>query len=357
MKKIYFLTTFIVILSIVFFFGRENKLEVKEKEKDEELFLLTWEGYISENIIKNFEKEYEISVHIDTVKSSDEVLPILQSSSQKYDLILIEDSLVYLFKELKFLGEIDKKNIPNLVFLKDELKINPYDPFNKFCIPYNKGFTGIIVNKKHVDDFDGTRNILFNEKYKRKISMPNMPEEVLINALFYLGYSINFPTKEQLDEALELVKNQKKLEILYQDPIKQREDLVNENVWIAYAFSTEFLPVKNLNPNLKFFPLKEGVLLWTDNWCLLSDAPHKKASHLFLNFILDPEINAKNAKDVGILPVVNGAEKFLSEEFKETLESVFFLEEDILKKSQYFFSRNNPEIVKILFQISQEFKI
>jgi spermidine/putrescine transport system substrate-binding protein len=358
MKKVYFfIIIFLAIFAIVFISFPKKEKKANETSEEKELFLLNWEDYLSQGIIEDFEKKYGISVHIDTIQSSDEILPILQSSPQKYDLILIEDSVVPLFKDLNFLGEINKKSIPNLIYLKDELRINPYDPFNKFCIPYNKGFTGIVINEKYVKDFDGTRKILFDKNYKGKISLPNMPEEILINALFYLDYPINSPSQEQLEKALELVKQQKNLGVFYQDPIEQRESLLKEEVWLAYIFSTEFLPIKDLNPNLKFFPLKEGVLLWADNWCLLSNAPHKTASHLFLNFILDPENNAKNAQDIGILPVVNGAEKFLKKEYKETLESSFFIPEDILKKSQYFFSKNRPEISNILYLISQEIKI
>jgi len=356
MKTIHFLLIILLIFCVAFYlsFFETKKNQPPKVPQESELFLLNWEDYLSQEVINEFEKEYKIKVHVDTIESSDEILPLLQSTPSKYDLIIAEDSLIPFLKELNFLGEIDQKSVPNLIYLKEELRTNPYDPFNRFCVPYNQGYTGLIINEKYVQNFDGTRKVLFDKNYQGKISMPNMPEEILINALFYLGYPINLPSKEQAEKALELIKKQKELGALWQDPTEQREVLVKEKAWVAYIYSSEFLPIKDLNPNLKFFPLKEGVLLWTDNWCLLADAPHKKAAHLFLNFILDPKINAKNAQDIGISPVVKVAEQFLPDEFRENLKIISFLDKDTLEKSQYFLTKNRPEMREILSEVAKE---
>ncbi len=358
MKKILLIIFLIFVLGfsiflIKNFFPKESQPPLPSKE--EELFIFNWEDYISQEVIDSFEKEFKIKIHLDTFESSDEILPMLQSEPEKYDLIVIEDDLVSQFKKLKLLSPLDHSKIPNLKNLKEKAKNNSYDPGNLYCVPYVSGFTGIAINEKYVKDFDGTRKILWDEKYKGKISLPNLPEEILINALFYLGYPLENPTEDQLKEALELALKQKSLVIGYDDPVRQRELMINEEAWIALIYSTEILPIQESNPDIKFFAPNEGVLLWADNFCIPKNARHKEAAHLFLNYLLEPKISAKNSEDIGALMSNEKMIDFLSPEFKEKTQGLDFpLDREILFKSQYFTGYQNLEVVKKINELAKE---
>jgi spermidine/putrescine transport system substrate-binding protein len=358
MKRVFLVIFLIIIFGTTIFLIK--KFTVKEPTllhqiEEKELFIFNWEDYISKEVIDNFEKEFKIKVHLDTFKSSDEVLPILQSESEKYDLIVIEDDLVSQFKKLKLLSPLNHSKIPNLQNLKKQAKENSYDPGNAYCVPYVNGFTGIAINEKYVKDFDGTRKILWDEKYKGRISLPNLPEEILVNALFYRGYPLENPNEDQLKEAFELALKQKPLVIGYDDPIKQRELMINEEAWIALIFSTEVLPIQESNPNIKFFAPKEGVLLWADNFCIPKNAKHKEAAHLFLNYLLEPKISAKNSEDIGNLMSNEKMIDFLSSEFKEKTKGLDFpLERETFLKSSYFTGYENLEFLKKVNEFVKE---
>jgi len=362
-KKVFLILIFILVFGIIvggyFLISKPETFPTPslapKAPEDKELHIFNWENYLSEEIIKNFEKEFNIKVYLDTFQSSDEVPLVLQSEPEKYDLIVVEDNLVSLFKKLKLLSPLDHSQIPNLVNLKEEAKKNSYDFGNYYCIPYVHGFTGIAINEKYVKDFDGTRKIFWNQKYKGKISLPNLPEEILVNALFYLGYPLENVTKEQLNEAFELILKQKPLVIGYDDPIRQRELMINEKAWIALIYSTEVLPIQEVNPNIKFFAPKEGVLLWADNFCIPKDAQHKKAAHLFLNYLLEPKISAQNSQDIGALMVNEKMDEFLPEEFKEKHRGLDFpLDKEVLAKSKYFTSYQNLQVLETINKIKTE---
>ncbi len=339
-KKIWlilFLNLIILIIGGAIFLSRKPSPPLPSPTKERELNIFNWEDYLSEEVIKDFEAKFGIEVNLDTFGESEEMFSVLQSQPDKYDLVVTDDRMVILMKNLKLLSPLDHSQLPNLKYLKPQMKENAYDPGNIYCLPYVSGFTGIAINEKHVKDFDGRRKILWDEKYKGKISLPNISEEVLFNALFYLGYSINTPNQNQLEEAINLVLKQKPLVIGYDDPIRQRELLINEEAWIAYIYSTEIEPIQRINPDIKFFAPKEGVLLWTDNWCIPKDAPHKTAAHQFLNYLFEPEVNAKNSQVIGVMTVNEKAQDFLSAEFKKRMEGLDFpLEEETFSKSQYF---------------------
>lgn len=323
------------------------------------LTIFIWENYLSENIIKAFEEKYNIKVKIETFEDSDSMFSAFQSQPEKYDLVVLEDDYVALMKNLKFLLPLDHNKIPNLKNLKTEAKNNSYDPGNLYCVPYVTGYTGIAINTKYIPTYDGKRDILWDEKYKGKISMLNNSQEILFNALIYLGYTEpENLTPEKLDEAINLALKQKDLVIGFEDPISQRERLIKEEAWIAYIYSTEILPIKKENPSIQFFAPKEGAFLWADNFCISRDSSHPEEAHLFLNFLLDPKISAQNSQEVGILMVNEAMKEFLNPEFLEITKGLDFPQDrEVLSKSKYFGSTYNPLIKKAVNQLEAKLGI
>jgi spermidine/putrescine transport system substrate-binding protein len=168
--------------------------------------------------------------------------------------------------------------------------------------------------------------------------MLNSVQEVLVSALFYLGVeNVENPTSKELEKAIDLALKQKDLVLGYDDPLKQRELLINEKAWVAYIYSTEIGEIKEKNPNIEFFAPKEGTFLWSDNLCISKDAPHKEAAHAFLNYLLDPKVSAKNSQDIKALMLNQAMKEFLDPKFVQVMEGLDFpKEKEILEKSRYF---------------------
>lgn len=327
-----FLVILVVTTGIYFALKKPSVKPLLERE----LNIFNWEDYLSEEVIKDFEEKFGVKVNLDIFEDSALIFFQLQSQPDKYDLIIVEDDYFQLMKNLKLLSPLDHQKIPNLKNLKKEARENSFDYGNQYCVPYVVGFTGIVINEKYVKDFDGTRKIFWDEKYKGKISMPNNSVEILINAFLDLGYNLKEPKIEQLKEAKEHALKQKDLVLGYDDPLKQRELLVSEQAWVGYIYTTEIQDVIKRNPNLKFFPLKEGVLLWADSWCIPKDAPHKNLAQAFLNYLLEPEVSARNSQDINVLMLTQGMEEFLDREFLAQTKGLDFPEDkEIFQKSGY----------------------
>jgi spermidine/putrescine transport system substrate-binding protein len=339
------LLIFITILSfgVLIFFGAKLAKQLKTPTLEKELNIFNWENYLSDEVIRDFEKKYKVKVNLDTFEDSSLMLSTIQAQPDKYDLVVAEDDLVMTMKKLKLLAPLDHKKIPNLKYLKKESRENFYDPGNLFCLPYVNGYTGIAINKKYIPDYDGTRSILWDKKYKGKISLVNSGYELLVSSLLYLGYrDFEKLTPEKLDEAVNLALKQKDLALGYHDPATQRELLENEEVWVAYIYSTEIPEIQKKNPDIQFFAPKEGAVLWADNFCIPKDAPHKEAAQAFLNYLLEPKVSAKNSQDLGVLMVNEGMKEFLDPEFAKEMEGLDFpKEKEIYEKSDYYNSKLN----------------
>jgi spermidine/putrescine transport system substrate-binding protein len=365
----FFVLLILILVGIFLFVSLKSELLIKKtkistgKEKapvlEKELNIFNWENYLSEEVIKEFEQKYGVKVNLETFDDSDFMFSKIQSQPDKYDLVMAEHDYVSLMKKLKLLSPLEHQKIPNLKYLKKEARENFYDPGNVFCVPYVHGYTGIAINKKYVFDFDGTRKILWDSKYRGKISMLNNAQEILISALFYLGaQNLENPTPEEFEKAINLALKQKDLVLGYDDPTKQRELLINEKAWIAYIYSTEIGEIKQKNPNVEFFAPKEGATLWSDNLCIPRDAPHKEAAHAFLNYLLEPKNSAKNFQDIKVLMVNQGMKEFLDPKFVQFIEGLDFpKEKETLEKSSYFTNvKFNEDFLKAINRLDAELK-
>lgn len=340
------------------YFTKSGERE-KTPTRGSQLNIFNWEDYLSESVIEEFERQYGIKVNLETFTESSFAFSQIQSNPDKYDLFVTDNGEFELYRDLKMLSPLDHEKIPNIKNIKSRFRENPYDPQNKYCVPYVAGYTGILINKKYVKEFDGTRKILFDPRYKNKIVMGNNTLDILFNALFFLKIDPLNAKEEDFEGAIKLALRQKELVLAYLDPISQRKAMMNEEAWIAYIYSTEAVPLLEENENLEFFAPAEGVYLWTDLWCIPKLASHKNEAHLFLNFLLDPQIAAKNSKEIGALMVVNDIEKFLDPDLERLFRGTDFpADEEIIKRSRYEqYSISRDSLQRMLNQLQSQLNI
>ena len=123
-KRFYFLILFIIILIFGILF-LNNKNNIKNNYKNGELNVLNWTSYIPDDVISDFEKEYNIKVNYGTYSSNEELLAKVSSSAPgTYDLIFPSDYMVDLLIQKNLLSPLEKNKIKNInniseIFLKD----------------------------------------------------------------------------------------------------------------------------------------------------------------------------------------------------------------------------------------------
>jgi len=109
----------------------------------EELHVYNWSEYIDPQIYADFEEEFGVKVVEDTFSSNEDLLAKLQAGATGYDVIVPSDYMVTIMAELDLLSELNYDNVPNASNIADTFKDPPYDPGNKYCVPYQWGTTGI----------------------------------------------------------------------------------------------------------------------------------------------------------------------------------------------------------------------
>ena len=108
-------------------------------------------------------------------------------------------------------------------------------------------------------------------------------------ALKLLGYSANTRDLEALQEARDLLIEQKPLVLTY-DSDNTNHLLAAGEVWLAHGYSGDVLMAADVNPDIVYVVPKEGGLMWMDVMAIPKGARNVDAALKFIDFILRPDV-------------------------------------------------------------------
>lgn len=281
-----------MIIMTVFFAGCN-------KSTAEEINFFNYGENIDKETVEEFEKEYGIKVNIETFDDMETMYQKLSKGGTKYDVVLVSDALMPRMIDQNLLQELNKDNVPNISQM-DEAYLNlEIDPGNKYSVPYMFGTVGLIYNKDVVTEKVDSWDILWNEKYKDKIFMFDTYRDTLGAALKKLNYSLNSTNPKELEEAKQLLLDQRKLV----NPIYGVDNgttmIPAGETDINMIWSGEGLNLQDEYPNLVYVVPKEGANFWIDSLCIPTNAKNVSAAEKFINFVSDKESALRIADEIG----------------------------------------------------------
>ena len=285
----------LALLTIIFFFlvavGCSPSSNEQGKVKPVTLHLFTWSDYTEETVVRQFEERFGVKVITDTFGSNEELLAKLQGGAAGYDVIVPSDYMVSILIKQGLLAELDQAKIPNLAHVYKHLKGLYYDPKNTYSVPYLWGTTGIGYNADLVSPPPESWQVLWDERYKGKISLLNDEREVFGMALRAAGESLNATEPAKLEAVKARLMAQKVLVKTYTSE-NYDQLLVSGEVALAHGWSGTIIRAAAERSSIKYVIPKEGGTIWQDNLSVLKSSAHKNEAMAFINFLLEPQTAA-----------------------------------------------------------------
>ena len=310
MKNRVFLIIIFISLLTSFLYSNDNKL-----------YVFNWTEYIDPEIVTEFEEKYNCEVIEDYFDSNESMLTKVVNATKSYDLVCPSGDHVQIMVEMNLLEELNKNKLPNWKHLNPIIldRLNSFDDVEKYAMPYFWGVTGILYNPEFVSLEKENRaswDIFKNVAYMNKLMMLDDAREVVGAALISAGYSANDFSSIALSKAEQhLIEWDKNISQYHSDAYKN--DVPQGEVWIAQAYNGDALQVIREFPKLKFALIDEGATYWIDSFVMLKNAENKELAYKFLNFLLEPEIAARNAEWVEYAtPNLTAYNDFIDEESK-----------------------------------------
>jgi len=258
-------------------------------EMEKELHIYNWSDYIAEDTVKNFEKESGVKVTYDTYESNEEMMAKLQVGAGGYDIVVPTGYIVTVLAEQGLLQPLSKKYIPNFTGVA-KLFIDPsFDPGNKYGVPWQWGTTGIAYRSDKINPPPDSWAVFQDAKFKKKMTMMDDVRDVIGAWLKFRGKSLNSSEKADLDQAkADTIAAKANLKAFISAPVKGQ--LVSGDVWVAQLWNGDTMQAKVEQKAIDYVLPKEGGAIWTDSLVIPKSAPHKRAAHAFMEYILKPEV-------------------------------------------------------------------
>ncbi|GIO26475.1 ABC transporter substrate-binding protein [Ornithinibacillus bavariensis] len=287
-----------------------------EKKLSDKLYVFNWSEYIPQEVLDDFEKEFGVDVVYSTYNSNHEMLTKVQSGTVAYDLVFPSDYYVKQMVDNDLLLEIDFDNIPNYKNIGDAWHDMPFDPDNKYSVPFMYGYDGIAYNKEFIKEPPTSWADLWNPEYKGKVALLEESKEVSNMLQQLLGNDMNDPTKEQLEEGFNKLKEVVPNVLAFDATPSDR--LVSGEVWIAHAYSGSASTAWLENENIDFVLPKEGGIVWLDAMAIPKTAKNKYTAEVFINYLLRPEVSKKLSEFIPYGNPNDEALKILPDEIKNS---------------------------------------
>ena len=263
-----------------------------------ELRIYNWSDYIDEATIPAFEKEFKVKVTYDTYESNEELIAKLQAGAAGYDLVVPSGYAIEVLRALDLIQPLNPKYLSNLLDIAPQFRKVKADPDDAYTVPWQWGMTGIAYRKDKVKAPPDSWGVFHDPQYKGKMTMMDDMRDVIGAWLRFNGKSVNSSNAEELAAAKEQALKAKALiESFVSAPVKGQ--LVAGDVWIAQLWNGDTMQAKVEQPEIDWVLPKEGGVIWCDALCIPKGAPHPRAAHAFLDFILRPEIGAAIATHTG----------------------------------------------------------
>ena len=138
-----------------------------------ELYIYNWEDFLAPDTLDNFEAEFGIEVTLDTYEDEEIMFSVIQSDPSSYDVVFPSDSLLVQMVDSQLLAELDHSKIPNLANIDAQFLDQPWDPGNKYSVPYDWGTTGVVYNSEFVDEPVDSWSVLWDPALSGRIAMLN----------------------------------------------------------------------------------------------------------------------------------------------------------------------------------------
>jgi putrescine transport system substrate-binding protein len=288
-------------------------LVARAADEPKVLNIYNWSDYIADDTIKNFEKETGIKVNYDNYDANEILHAKLVAGKTGYDIVVPGSHFAKTQIAGGLLQKLDRSKLTNWGNLDKGLleQLANVDPGNQYLVDWMWGYVTVGINtakvKAALGDVpmpDNAWSLIFDPKYAAKlkscgVNFLDSASEVLPVAMLYVGKPAYSTKAADYDAAAAMLKSVRPFVTRFSSS-GYINDLASGqlcavmgysgDINIARARALEAAP--NAPPAIEALIPKGGATLFFDTMAIPKDAPHPNNAHLFINYILRPEVAA-----------------------------------------------------------------
>ena len=300
----------------------------------ETINVYNWGDYIDVEVLDQFEQETGIKVIYETFETNEDMYAKIAMGGSSYDVIFPSDYMIERMIQENLLQKINWENIPNVANIDPRFLHEDYDPEAAYSVPYTWGTMGILYNKEMVEETPTSWDTLMDETYTMDMLMLNSPRDTLAIALVMAGHDLNSVDPADLEDAKNLLIEQKPMVLAYVvDEVKDK--MIGGEAAVALVWSGDATFCMSETDELDYVVPQEGSNIFYDSICIPANARNVAGAEQFIDFLCRADIAAKNYEYVGYaIPNTAAIELLGAEEYNAS--SVNNPPQDVLDKCEVF---------------------
>lgn len=321
--------------------------------KDDVLNLFNWNNYIAPETIKRFEAQCKCKVKETYYSDNEEMLAKLAAGAKGYDVMVPTSNYILGMAKAGYIQPIDHAKVPNLKNIMPAYLNTPFDPDNKYSVPYAYTITMLGYNEQKIKELGLTIDswsAIFDpkilEKLKGRVTVLDSPSELMAAAFKYLGYSVNDRDPKHWEEAKQVILKAKPYWAAFKNS-GYIEQLSAGNIWLVHGYSNDIYQADlgaqeaKQKFRIKHALPKEGAVLALDAMVLSKTAPRPDLAVQFIDFMLQGQNSADLTNMIGSGNPNSAAMQYIKPEIKAM--SAIFPDEQTAKKLEMLKDMNAKE--------------
>jgi spermidine/putrescine transport system substrate-binding protein len=259
--------------------------------------LATWPNYHDVANFDLFTEQTGAFVQVNVFGSNEEMLAKLQAGGSGWDVFVPTNYTITTYVSEDLIEPLDASKLPNYDAGAFDARFSDAGTVDGtlYAVPKNWGTTGFAVNTSHDGGTPFTSWKDFWDRTKTDFSRRTMVHDYQLttigNALKYFGYSFNSVDPNELADAERLLIEVKPH--LFAISSDYQPAMRSGDAWLTMCWTGDGKQLNTDIPEIAFVLGREGGEIWSDYYAIPKGAPHSEAAYALINFLLDPEVNAR----------------------------------------------------------------
>jgi putrescine transport system substrate-binding protein len=288
-----------------------------------------WSDYIDPKVLDDFTRETGIKIQYDTFDANETLETKLLVGKSGYDVVVPTGYFLKRQINAGVFQKLDKNKLKNLGNVWPDIarRLAIYDPGNQYAVNYMWGTTGIGYNVKAMHERLGPNgkidswDVVFRPENLAKfrdcgVHMLDSADDIMPAALHFLGLNPNSTDPKELEKATELLTKIRSSVRKFHSS-EYLNALAGGEICLVVGWSGDIkqsqkraVEAKN-GVEIGYAIPKEGAQMFFDNLAIPKDARHVAEAHALIDYLLRPEVAAKNSNLVAYANGNLASQKFI----------------------------------------------
>ncbi len=313
------------------------------------LNIYNWSDYIAEDTLKNFEKETGIKVRYDNYDTNEILQAKLVAGKSGYDIVVPSAHFAKMQIQGGLFQKLDRAQLSNWGNLDPALldKLAQIDPGNQHLVTWLWGYVTVGINTGKVKAALGTTplpanpwDLIFKPEYASKlkgcgINVLDSASEVLPVAMIYAGKPPYSKDAKDYDAAREVLMKARPFVTRFSSS-GYINDMAAGRLCVVMGYSGDINIARQraidnkAGQDIQALIPPSGATLFLDTMAIPKDARNVRNAHLFINYILRPEVHASLSNKVFYANPNAASKKFVVKSVADN-PSIFLSAPDLAK--------------------------